>query len=395
MSAPMTGTSPAPSVAGSPGHLLELIRAHDGLTRGELLELTGLSRTTLFERLELLLGSEMVHECGQRGSGRGRPARLLRFDDRGRVIMAIDVGHTHGRISVCSLSAAPLAHVAFPLKAATSPELLLAELVTRGDRLLESLPESRVVGVGMGLPVPVQTGTGIRWPVATMPGWHSYPVTEHVRQAWGAPVFIENDARAIALGECSMVHDTEGSEVLVGVKYASGIGAGIVVDDHPLRGSSGSTGDIGHIRVSSHGPRCTCGRRGCLAAHASGAALLRDLRPEGVRSLDDLVERLGAGDRVVRSAVTAAASLVGRALADVVQTLNPRTVVLGGIVGRQPLVVREVSRQVSRHTGPRTASAVTVSAGRLGEEAATVGLCRLVMSHVYSPEQIDASLSQS
>jgi predicted NBD/HSP70 family sugar kinase len=167
----------------------------------------------------------------------------------------------------------------------------------------------------------------------------------------------------------------------------------VVVDGHALRGSSGAAGDIGHIRITSNGPRCRCGRRGCLAAHVSGRALLRDLRGTGVRTLDDIVARLDDGDREVTKAVREAAALLGRTLSNTVQFVNPSRVVLGGILGRHPLVAQQVSQQVHRHTIARIADEVTVSVGTLGEEAATVGLCRLVLSHVYDPEQVNALLA--
>ncbi len=244
----------------------------------------------------------------------------------------------------------------------------------------------------MGLPVPVQTGTGTRWPTTTMPGWEDFPLADHFTSRWHAPIFVENDARAITIGEYAPGTDSEGSDILLGVKYASGIGSGVVVDGHALRGSSGAAGDIGHIRISSNGPRCRCGRRGCLAAYVSGRALLRDLRSTGVRTLDDIVARLDAGDREVTAAVREAAALLGRTLSNTVQFVNPSRVVLGGVLGRHPLVAQQVSQQVKRHTIARIADEVTVSVGALGEEAATVGLVRLVVSHVYDPEQVNTLL---
>jgi predicted NBD/HSP70 family sugar kinase len=382
-----------PSAGTSPGHLLSLIRARGGATRGQLLDLTGLSRTTLYERLDVLARAKLVYEGEQLGSTGGRPARPLRFDDRTRVLLALDIGQTHGRLSVCSLEATTLVHEVLALDVTTPPEELVPELIRRSRDLLSAFPDREVVGIGLGLPVPVQTGTGTRWPTTTMPGWEAYPLTDCFAEVWPVPLLVENDARAITLGEYTSSEDSEGADVLLGVKYASGIGAGVVVDGHALRGSSGATGDIGHIRLTSNGPRCRCGRRGCLAAHVSGRALLRDLRGTGVRTLDDIVARLDDGDREVTAAVRDASALLGRTLSNTVQFMNPRRVVLGGVLGRHPLVAQQIAHQISRHTIPRIANEVTVSTGTLGEEAATVGLCRLVLSHVYAPEQIDATVS--
>lgn len=378
------------SSGGSPGHLLTLLRACDGATRAQLLEMTGLSRTTLVERLDQLARAGLIYEAGQVGSTGGRPASVLRFDDRHRVQLVIDVGQTRGRISVCTIAGRPLLRDAFTLDVATEPALLVPELIARSKELLDQLPEREVIGVGLAIPAPVQTGTGTRWPTTTMPSWERYPLEEHFAAEWPVPLWVENDARAMTLGEYAPCADTEGSAVVLGIKYASGLGAGVVVDGHALRGASGSTGDIGHIRLSHNGPRCRCGRRGCLAAHVSGRALLRDLRPTGVRSLDDIVARLDTGDRKVVPVVREAARLFGRAMGTTVQFLNPGTVVLMGILGRHPLVAAEMTREIKRGPVPRTADQVRVTTSRLGEEAATVGLCRLVTSHVFAPEHVDA-----
>ena len=384
-------TAPAtPSAGTSPGHLLSLIRALGGATRAQLLDLTGMSRTTLVERLDLLARAGLVYEAGQLSSTRGRPASVLQFDDRTRVLLIFDIGQTHGRLSVCSLALQSLAHEVFPLDVAQRPQDLVPLLIGRGQDLLAGFADRIVVGIGLGVPAPVQTGTGTRWPTTTMPGWETYPLAAEFARVWPVPLLVENDARAITLGEYTSHTDSEGSDILLGVKYASGLGAGVVVDGHALRGSSGAAGDIGHIRLTSNGPKCRCGRRGCLAAHVSGRALLRDLRGTGVRSLDDIVVRLDAGDREVTAAVRRAAALLGRTLSNTVQFVNPSRVVLGGILGRHPLVAQQVSQQIHRHTIPRIGDEVSVSVGALGEEAATVGLCRLVLSHVYDPEQIDA-----
>lgn len=377
----------------SPGRLLALLRATGGATRAELLALTGVSRTTLVERIDVLTRAGLVYEAGRAGATGGRPAMVLRFDDRGRVLLVLDIGQTRGRVSVCQLSGEPVLQEVFALRASTEPSVLVPELIERARALVERLPDREVVGVGLGIPAPVQTGTGTRWPTTSMPSWERYPLEEQFTAAWPVPLIVENDARAMTLGEVSQDTDTEGSAVVLGIKYASGLGAGVVVDGHALRGASGSTGDIGHIRVSPDGPRCRCGRRGCLAAHVSGRALLRDLRPVGVRSLDDIVSRLDAGDPDVVPVVRDAARLFGRTLGTTVQFLNPGTVVLMGILGRHPLIAEEMTREIKRMPVPRTAGQVRVVTGTFGEEAATRGLSRLVTSYVYAPEHVDARLA--
>jgi len=382
---------PTPSTGGpaSPGHLLDLIRTRPGWTRQQLLTVTGMSRTTLFERLDQLFRAGLVYEAGATGSSVGRPARLLRFDDRDRVALIFDLGQAHGRIAIADLFGRTLRMERLRLDISSPPTKLLPKLLDRADKLLRVDENSQVVGVGMGIPGPVDVDTGRLGASTTMPGWEGHPIEETIRARWDVPLLIENDARAFALGEASA-----GGErgVLLAVKYATGIGAGIVVDDQVIGGADGAAGDIGHIRVTDDGPRCRCGRQGCLAAWASGRALLDQLADQGLHTLEDIVQSVHAGDQEAIAALRVGARRLGRVLAMLVATINPNTLVLGGIIGQLPIVVEEVGRRIRADAVERAIQKLRVVPARIGDDSATVGLSLMVTRHVYSATAIDAVL---
>jgi predicted NBD/HSP70 family sugar kinase len=177
---------------------------------------------------------------------------------------------------------------------------------------------------------------------------------------------------------------------VLGVKWSNGLGAGLVVDGRLLGGEDGSSGDIGHIRVpSDHEPRCRCGLYGCVAAYASGYALLNQL---GLRTLDEVVRRGEAGDPAVKAALTTAGGHVGGVLAALVSMLNPGVVVLSGIIGRIPDVVEAVSRQVRATALSHSTAGLRIVPGGFGEHAVPIGLARLVTDHVLNPDVVDAGI---
>ncbi|RBQ19201.1 hypothetical protein DP939_14765 [Spongiactinospora rosea] len=382
---------PAPATSGpaSPGHLLELIRTRPGWTRQQLLSATGMSRTTLFERLDQLFRAGLVYESGSTGSSVGRPAQRLRFDDRNRVALILDLGQAHGRIAIADLFGRTLRMETLRLDISRPPGELLPKLLDRADKLLRVDEEAQVVGIGMGIPGPVDVTTGRLGASTTMPGWEGYAIEETVRARWDAPLLIENDARAFALGEASASGERG---VLLAVKYATGIGAGIVVDDRVIGGADGAAGDIGHIRVTDDGPRCRCGRRGCLAAWASGRALLDQLAGHGVHTLEDIVLSANAQHPDVIAALKEGARRLGRVLATLAATLNPSTLVLGGIIGQLPIVADEVGRRVRADAVERATRRLRVVPARNGDESATLGLTLMVAKHVFSPAAIDTML---
>lgn len=379
----------------SSGSLLSLIRSQGGATRAQLQATTGMSRTTLTERLDRLSGAGLIREGGTSAPTGGRPATIIQFDDRDKVVLTMDLGHTRARVAAVSLHGEALAADHFPVEALTRPDAILGRLVSTGFQLLERVGSPAVVGVGLAVPAPVATGGVTEWATSPMRGWSDAAIDHRLSRHWPVPVVLENDARALALGEDSLREAGDsGSNVLVGVKVATGIGAGVVVDGHPLRGTNGAAGDIGHTRVSATGPRCRCGRRGCLAVYASGRALLRQLRHRRIARLQDLVTLLDQGDREVVLAVTEAGVALGHVLAGLVSAVNPGVVVLGGILGRQPLVVRTVRTEIRRSVIPRVSRATTVEPSRLNDAAGTVGLSRLVLSRLYDPHRVDLALGE-
>jgi predicted NBD/HSP70 family sugar kinase len=346
-----------------------------------------MSRTTLFERLDQLFRAGLVYEAGATGSSVGRPAQRLRFDDRNRVALIFDLGQAHGRIAITDLFGNTLRMERLRLDISSPPGKLLPRLIGRADKLLRVDENAQVVGVGMGIPGPVDVATGRLGASTTMPGWEGHPIEETVRARWDVPLLIENDARAFALGEASASGERG---VLLAVKYATGIGAGIVVDDQVIGGADGAAGDIGHIRISDDGPRCRCGRQGCLAAWASGRALVDQLTDQGVHTLEDIVQSAQTGDPAVVEALRAGAQRLGRVLAMLVATINPNTLVLGGIIGRLPIVTEEVGRRIRADAVERAIQRLRVVPARIGDDSATVGLSLMVTRHVYSADAIDA-----
>jgi predicted NBD/HSP70 family sugar kinase len=389
----LNGSSPAVTGAVSSGWLLELIRRQGGATRAQLQAVTGMSRTTLTERLDRLAGAGLIRQGGVSGPTGGRPATIIEFDERDKVVLTMDLCHTHARVAAVSLMGQLLAAQDLRIAALTRPEAVLAQLVDTGIDVLATVGSPLVVGIGLAVPAPVATGGVTEWSTSPMRGWSDAAIDSALSEHWSVPVVIENDARALALGEDSLREAGDsGSNILLGVKVATGIGAGVVVDGHPLRGTNGAAGDIGHTRVSTTGPRCRCGRRGCLAVYASGRALLRRLRHRHIAQLHDLVRLLDDGDDQVTEAVTDAGLALGHVLGGLVSAVNPGVVVLGGILGHHPLVVRIVRGEIKRCVIPRVSRVTTVEASRLGDAAGTVGLSRLVLARLYDPHHVDLQL---
>lgn len=372
--------------ATSAGHILRLLRAHaQGYSRADLVELTGMSRSTLYERLDALFAAGLVYESIPLQSQRGRPPRALRFDGRGKMVLAIEIGHTHAEITLLSLRQEIIASAQVAIGTSQLQEVVIAAILEECAGLLRG---RRPVGAGVGLPAPVdllhKPGLGRM----VLDHWDLQRLQEDIESRLECPVLLENDARSMAVGE---VQDP--FESLVAVKVSTGIGCGIIVRGALVRGARGAAGDIGHVRIpEAAGRRCRCGREGCLAAVASGRALLGDPRFAGFKTLGQFVDACGI-DPDVRSAVSHSGRLVGRVLAATVGTLNPARIALGGTVGALPDFVLACRQQILEDAFEQ--SLVDLKIGPVERRAAAaVGLCKLVDESLYAPERIAELLAQ-
>ncbi|MGP4033716.1 ROK family protein [Pseudarthrobacter sp. 1C304] len=372
------------SGATSHGHLLDLIRATGGMSRQQLLASTGMSRATLYERLETLLRRNLIYEAESMEATGGRRSRKIRFEDRGRVVLAIAMGQTHATVSVSDITGRQLRSRTVQHRINAPAGTVLQPLIQIGTELLSMGTGETLIGIGVSVPAPVDAGTGYVVHPTTIPEWEPDAVVTAVSGQWQVPLVIENDARAGALGE-----GTTDIETTVYVKVGTGIGCGIVVDGAILRGAHGAAGDIGHIHVASDGPLCRCGRRGCLATFSSGSSLIDRLASQGITNLDEIARAAAQGQPDVEAQLLAAADVLGGALAATITTVNPNRLVLGGMIGTIPYFAERVRSRVLGDVVERIAEGLEIVAGAAGDHAAVDGLTRLVTRKVFAPDAID------
>ncbi|HSS01744.1 MAG TPA: ROK family transcriptional regulator, partial [Kofleriaceae bacterium] len=324
---------PASKAPFSAGHIFQMIRARP-TSRADIARATGLARSTVSQRIGALLSLGLVVEESDTRSTGGRPATRLRLNKAGGVVLAADLGANHDRLAVFDLAGQGIAEHTAQRSIAQGPEVILGWV---RDNFLAQLAQlglgvDRVVGIGIGVPGPVEFAAGRAVKPPIMPGWHGVSIADHFAAAFpGVDVLVDNDVNIMAVGE----HRTVWSGVsdMIYVKVATGIGAGIISSGRLQRGAQGAAGDIGHIRASECLDEiCACGNAGCIEAVASGSALARRLRalgldPEGALDVVALVHN-GNPDAV--RLVREAGRLLGEVLAHAVTLLNPSVVVIGG-----------------------------------------------------------------
>jgi glucokinase len=245
---------------------------------------------------------------------------------------------------------------------------------------------SEVSAIGVGAPGPLDPDRGVVLNPPNMAGWVDVPLAAMLGDRLGVPAFVDNDANAAALGE-HWAGAGIGVEDLVYVTVSSGIGSGLIFGGRLYRGASGQAGEIGHTVIDPDGPRCACGRRGCLEAIASGFAIARaaaaavaDGRPTALSaappgpSAADVARAAHDGDQVAREIFARAGAALGAGLADLINLLNPAMIIVGGGVARAgDLLWAPMRRVIDAEAFPHARSAVRIVPAALGDAAGSVG----------------------
>lgn len=365
-----------------------LLATEGPLSRADLARGTGLSRTTVSSLVRDLIESGHVVETEDRGTpykgGSGRPPLLVRLATPAGGVAGVDVGHRHIRVAVADRSGAILgeAERAVDVDAHGSGALDQAATMVRAVAKKADIAMTDVQAVGMCVPAPIdrrsaQITSGI------LPGWRDLVPAEELERRLKIPVVADNDANLGALAE--LHHGAgHGTSDVVYVKVASGLGAGIILGGRLHRGATGIAGEIGHVQLHEDGRVCRCGNRGCLETEVSAPRLLSLLRPayDDDLTTERVLELDLHGDAGVRRVLSDAGRTIGRALADLCNSLNPEAIVMGGSLGSSPALVEGIRASLDRFAQPDTAAAVRVVPGQLGDRAEVVGAVALAVARV-------------
>lgn len=385
------GSTLGPSGA---SELFQLLRDGVPRTRAELASITGLARSTIALRVEELMRLGLIASVGGATSTGGRPSSRFALNPGARVVLAADIGASHANLAIADLSGAILVQHAEALPVSDGPDRILTWVVDSGRALLAEIARdpADLISIGIGLPGPVEYTSGRPINPPIMPGWDRFDVPGWVQQHWNVPVLVDNDVNIMALGEQAV--SWPGTEHLIFVKVATGIGAGVISSGRLQRGAQGIAGDIGHVQIArGTGVPCHCGNQGCLEAMASGPAIARALREAGinVETGHDVVELVKHGNIEAVQAVRQAGRDIGEVLTACVSLINPSIIVIGGAMSQagEHLIagVREV---VYTRSMPLATEHLSIVQSQVGENAGVIGASMLAIHHALSPESIDA-----
>jgi glucokinase-like ROK family protein len=394
----------APIVVNSAeAEVMRALRKQGSISRTEISDITGWSKAKASQEIRSLVSKGYLEEVGDGISNGGRKPRLLKINTHLGYMVGVDIGATSVDVAIADLTGKIVQRGTQAADVRNRPETLLNACVSlmQEQASILGIATDQFLGIGIGVPGPVDFARGVLVAPPLMPEWENFPIRNFFKEAFpSAFVVVDNDVNIMALGE-QRAGEGLGIDHFIFVKIGTGIGAGIISNGRIHRGGDGCAGDIGHICVDKNGPLCTCGNKGCLEALAAGPAIaakaeeaaqngtsliLSQMRAAngGILRPEDVNAACREGDQAALDIIRASGIMVGDVLASLVNFFNPSHIFIGGGIanfGNHLLVA--IRRAVLHRSLPLATTHLSIKFSNMGSDAGVTGAIALALDYLF------------
>lgn len=383
--------------------ILDLLLKKGEVTKADIIESLAYSRSRINNGIVSLQKKGFIKSIGAGDYTGGR--RSIRFGMNGDfgLVAGVDIGATSIDIVLADISGKVYGRVSEPSKVGNGPVVILGRVCEMIKQVLseKSLSNDHLLGIGIGVPGPVDFEHGLVVSPPIMPGWDGFEIVQFVQLDFpAARVVVDNDVNVMALGE-KYYGAAKKMQNLIFVKIGTGIGCGVICNGEIYRGNNGCAGDIGHITVRKEGKMCHCGNVGCLEASASGPAiaelgeqaamegrspvLLKYFQTNGNKlRAEDVGYAAGEGDAVSMEIIRACGQMIGEVLAGLVSFFNPGMIIIGGGVSKiGNLLLSSIRQVVLRRSLPLATRDLRIVFSAKGTDAGVSGAMALAIESIF------------
>lgn len=379
--------------------VLDLVRKKGPINKAELARQSGLSIPTVMKITDEFIDNGLIRVVGKGESHGGKRPEMLELMQDAFYIIGVDMGRSRTTVIMMNLDGQVVSKRVMKTGNTQPPKELLDKTIGLVKQVVKGsgVDKKKILGLGIGTPGVLDSETGM---VVFSPDflWESIQVTKGFEEEFQIPVHLENSNRTLAIGERWFGVATQ-SENFICLNIGHGIGSAIVEEGEFYSGSSGSSGEIGHLTLEKNGPRCQCGNNGCLEALASGNAIasqakeyvrkgiktkIIELAQYNIDEIDakEVFDAARMGDEVANEIINKAVEYIGIALAGYINLMDPDLIVLaGGIVNAGDIFVNRLKAVAKARQMKFAGRKVKIRVGMLGEDAAAIGAATLILKN--------------
>ena len=308
-----------------------------------------------------------------------------------KYVVGVDLGGTKIYTALVDLEGNIIKEKTVETLAQEGEAAVLGRLVETITYVIEGTDKNLIKSIGIGSPGPLDVKNGIIVQSANLP-FKNFEIVKNIRETYDLPTYLDNDANVATLGEF-MFGAGKGTENMVFITASTGIGGGAVLNGKLFRGATGNALEVGHMTVSTEGPRCGCGNVGCAEALGSGTAIGKRAKEaiasnvttslknyEDVTSKEVFIEA-AKGDRVAKNILNSSLTYLGIAVANTITNFDPEKVVVGGgVVNGGDIVIETIRKVVEERCMSTFVENCTIEKAVLGGKAGVLGAAALAIT---------------
>lgn len=389
--------------------VLQCISAYGPISIEDIVKKTDLSRPTVLNAVKILTEENILIKSGFSKSTGGRTASLISVNTKAYYAVGIDFEFPKVRIVIADLKGGICSHktIEYPLEIRSSE--VLADLPKEIEEFISDsgIDRKQIAGVGLGLSGLVDTVEGKSTSIERITGWKNVNIQSILEAKLKLPVYVQNDVHLLGVVEKRLYLEGSDAEAdnFIYVGLRAGVGSVVFIDGKPFHGESGNAGFIGHTTLNPTGPKCVCGKRGCLDAYAGELAIMRNYRAEaeqrelspeendGLRKMEDFIGRSNSGDPLCTKILKDAGFYLGIAIANLVKTMEVTNVVIGGCSDLEgSAFLQSVTKSTMEYLPVYLKRRFSIRVGQLSEAEYPLGGCFLVFDHLFRKPHLTLSL---
>ncbi len=374
--------------------ILNKIRTDAPISRAQIAKDTKLTPPTVSSNVKELIEQGIVIESKLGESQGGRKPTMLLINQTAFYVIGVDAGPEKIDCILVDLAGNIIQRSSSKLTTPITNEEYITILKDCIHTCMQSSPAimGSMIGIGVAMHGVVEVETGISL-FAPILGLTNIPIKEELEKEFMLSVKVENDARAMALGE-SWFGDQGEVDSMLAVNIGHGVGAGLVIDGKLYHGAQDIAGEVGHMTIDLHGEVCECGNRGCLQTFITGPAISRRAQ-KYLKSVNAKNQQI-TGENIYELAVSGheeyvnlfkeTGEIIGIGLTNLIHIINPEKIVLGGGVTKSgPLILPEIVKTIEQRALTPQAKKTKIVITTLGDDATLLGAVSLLLVELFDP----------